>query len=57
MAGNDKAKESLDLFVEIFGIEDELQEELAKQVKKNSTSKKINKNEVSFPMLDSMTTI
>ncbi|WP_042223316.1 glutamyl-tRNA reductase [Oceanobacillus manasiensis] len=57
MAGSGKSKESLDLFVEIFGIEDELQEELAKQVKKNSTSNKINKNEVSFPMLDSMTTI
>ncbi|WP_404453716.1 glutamyl-tRNA reductase [Oceanobacillus kapialis] len=57
MAGNENAKESLELFVDIFGIEKELQEELEKQVKKNNTSNKLNKNEVSFPMLNRMSTI
>ncbi|MBP1947692.1 glutamyl-tRNA reductase [Virgibacillus litoralis] len=53
LAADKNRDESLELFVNIFGIEEEVQKELSKQTKKNESSTKIKQNEeVSFPVLE-----
>ncbi len=57
MAVGDRSKESLQLFIDIFGIEAEVQAELDKQAKKNETNKAMKNKQVSFPLLNKMPTI
>lgn len=53
LAAEENRDESLELFVNIFGIEEEVQKELSKQTKKNESSAKIKQNEeVSFPVFE-----
>ncbi|APC48114.1 glutamyl-tRNA reductase [Virgibacillus halodenitrificans] len=57
LADSKDADESLALFVNIFGIEEEVKEELAKQVvKKKNNNEKNNEKEVSFPNISPLTT-
>ncbi|BAC14026.1 glutamyl-tRNA reductase [Oceanobacillus iheyensis HTE831] len=56
-AGKDNAEDSLQLFINIFGIEEEVKEELVKHAKKNETLMKIAKEEPSsFPIIEKITT-
>ncbi|WP_010651061.1 glutamyl-tRNA reductase [Oceanobacillus massiliensis] len=58
LAGADKAEESLQLFIDIFGIEDEVKAEAAKQAKKNETLHSLAKaDKVSFPIIEKITTV
>lgn len=57
MAVGDRSSESLQLFIDIFGIHEEVQEELDKQAKKNDTNKVMKNKQVSFPLLNKMPTI
>ena len=54
MAASDKPEESLALFMDIFGIEQEVKEEFEKQVKKNETINKIN---IPFSFIEKIKTI
>ncbi|GIO21772.1 glutamyl-tRNA reductase [Oceanobacillus sp. J11TS1] len=57
LAGTEQAKEYLQLFIDIFGIEDEVKEELEKQMKKNDTLTKITQEEIaSFKAVKRVTT-
>lgn len=57
LADSKDADEALALFVNIFGIEEEVKEELAKQVvKKKNNNEKNNEKEVSFPNISPLTT-
>ncbi|WP_099158672.1 glutamyl-tRNA reductase [Virgibacillus ndiopensis] len=57
LAVSEKANESLTLFINIFGIKDEVNAELDKQAKKNVKSTKIaQNNNVSFPMIENLKT-
>ncbi|AIF43290.1 glutamyl-tRNA reductase [Virgibacillus sp. SK37] len=57
LADSKNADESLALFVNIFGIEEEVKEELAKQVvKKKNNNEENNEKEVSFPNISPLTT-
>ncbi|MEN2765712.1 glutamyl-tRNA reductase [Ornithinibacillus xuwenensis] len=51
LAGSDKGEEALQLFVDIFGIESEVQEEYEKQAKKNDVSLDSNQREKGFHAL------
>ncbi|GAB3050095.1 glutamyl-tRNA reductase [Virgibacillus ainsalahensis] len=58
LASSNKAEESLELFVDIFGIEEEVKTEFKKQATNNETLTKINKNEnVSFSLISKITSI
>ncbi|MBR7796934.1 glutamyl-tRNA reductase [Agaribacter marinus] len=57
LAAGHNADDTLQLFIDIFGIEDEVQAEYAKQAKKNDSVTAIKKKEVSFPLLDKITTL
>ncbi|MFD1850135.1 glutamyl-tRNA reductase [Oceanobacillus bengalensis] len=58
LAGSSKAEESLQLFVDIFGIEEEVKEEFEKQVKKDETLMSMQRTEyVSFPHLEEIPTV
>nr|WP_202406504.1 glutamyl-tRNA reductase [Virgibacillus massiliensis] len=57
LAAKEKADETLQLFIDIFGIEEEVQAELEKQSKKNDTATAMKKKEVSFSLLDKIKTI
>ncbi|WP_249870956.1 glutamyl-tRNA reductase [Oceanobacillus saliphilus] len=58
LAGNEKADESLQLFIDIFGIEEEVKAEFEKQAKKNETMKTLAKNDKSsFPLIEKFTTV
>jgi len=58
LAGTKNADESLQLFVDIFGIEEEVKAEFEKQAKKNETMKRFSREEKnqSFPMNEKITT-
>ncbi|MGJ9457117.1 glutamyl-tRNA reductase [Oceanobacillus sp. CF4.6] len=57
LAGNEKADESLQLFIDIFGIEEEVKAEFEKQAKKNDTMKTMSKDDKSsFPWIEKITT-
>lgn len=58
LAGTKNADEALQLFVDIFGIEEEVKAEFEKQAKKNKTMKSLTKdNGSSFPMIEQVTNI
>ncbi|MGX4669748.1 glutamyl-tRNA reductase [Cerasibacillus sp. JNUCC 74] len=57
LAAKDRSGEALKLFIDIFGIEREVQEELEKQTKKNQIITSMNDKQVSFPLMDKITTI
>ncbi|WP_156291209.1 glutamyl-tRNA reductase [Oceanobacillus salinisoli] len=58
MAGGDHADHALELFVEIFGIEDEVRAEFKKQAKKDDTLMTLQKNEyITFPHLEKITSV
>ncbi len=57
LAASDKAEESLDLFVNIFGIENEVKEEFEKQAKKNDTMIKLKADERAFAIRKKIQTI
>ncbi|OZU89808.1 glutamyl-tRNA reductase [Virgibacillus indicus] len=58
LAAKDNAEESLSLFIDIFGIEEEVRAEFEKQEQKNGTFTKIKKNEkVSIPLTEKIKTI
>ncbi|MBP1968814.1 glutamyl-tRNA reductase [Virgibacillus natechei] len=62
LAARDKAEESLDLFVDIFGIEEEVKAELNKQAKNNNTLTRLNKdektdNKIAFPMIERLSSM
>ena len=54
MAASDRADESLELFTEIFGIEQEVKQEFEKQAEKNETISKI---KTPFSFIERITTI
>lgn len=57
LAGTEQANEALHLFVDIFGIENEVKEELEKQVKKNDTLTKFTQEDIaSFPVVERVPT-
>ncbi len=57
LAGTDNADQSLQLFIDIFGIEEEVKAEFEKQAKKNETMKLLAKEEQSsFPAQKRFTT-
>ncbi|MFA1822526.1 glutamyl-tRNA reductase [Virgibacillus oceani] len=49
-AASEGAEESLELFIDIFGIEEEVKEEFAKQAEKNETMVKLKANERAFAL-------
>ncbi|GAA0442305.1 glutamyl-tRNA reductase [Lentibacillus halophilus] len=51
LAALDRKEEALELFVDIFGIEDEVREELSKQVKQNNETGKTDET-LSFPFVN-----
>lgn len=55
LAASEKADEFLSLFIDIFGIEDEVKTELQKQQKKNIKTNQI--NNVSFPKLENVNSV
>src|SRR5690625_124452 len=57
LAASEKAEESLDLFIDIFGIEKEVKEEFEKQAKKNETMIKLKANERVFSIREKIQTI
>ncbi|GAB3797141.1 glutamyl-tRNA reductase [Virgibacillus kimchii] len=57
LAASDQAEESLDLFIDIFGIEAEVKEEFEKQAKKNETMIKLKANERAFALRKKIQTI
>lgn len=58
LAAKDNAEESLGLFIDIFGIEEEVRAEFEKQEQKNGTFTKVKKNEkVSIPLIEKLKTI
>ncbi|WP_087971822.1 glutamyl-tRNA reductase [Oceanobacillus rekensis] len=58
LAGTTNADESLQLFIDIFGIEAEVKAEFEKQAKKNMTMKSLAKDNISsFPMIEKVTNI
>ncbi|MCT1903385.1 glutamyl-tRNA reductase [Oceanobacillus sojae] len=57
LAGTEQANEALHLFVDIFGIENEVKEELEKQMKKNDTLTKFTQEDIaSFPVVERVPT-
>ncbi|PAV27701.1 glutamyl-tRNA reductase [Virgibacillus profundi] len=55
LAAKDNAEDALELFVDIFGIEDGVKAEFEKQAMKNDAIKKLKKNEkLSFPTIDTI---
>lgn len=46
LAGTEQSEEALQLFIDIFGIEDEVKEELEKQLKKNESLTKITQEKI-----------
>lgn len=57
LAGTEQANESLQLFIDIFGIENEVKEELEKQIKKNETLTKFTQEDIaSFPVVERVPT-
>ncbi|MEK4301151.1 glutamyl-tRNA reductase [Oceanobacillus sp. FSL W8-0428] len=57
LAGTEQANEALQLFVDIFGIENEVKEELEKQIKKNDTLNKFTQEDIaSFPVVERVPT-
>lgn len=58
LAGSTNAEDSLQLFVDIFGIESEVKEEFDKQVEKSETMKRLNHTgKVSFSTNEKITTV
>jgi glutamyl-tRNA reductase len=58
LAGTKNADESLQLFIDIFGIEEEVKAEFEKQSKKNMTMKSLTKDSSSsFPLIEKVTNI
>ncbi|CEI83912.1 glutamyl-tRNA reductase [Oceanobacillus oncorhynchi subsp. incaldanensis] len=57
LAGAEQADEALQLFIDIFGIENEVREEFAKQLKKNDAFTKFTQEEASsFKVIERVTT-
>ncbi|SFA68794.1 glutamyl-tRNA reductase [Lentibacillus halodurans] len=56
LAANDNKEEALKLFVDIFGIEDDVKEELQKQMEKNHTKLEETDEKVSFPIMKNVST-
>ncbi|WP_188453493.1 glutamyl-tRNA reductase [Virgibacillus oceani] len=57
LAASDKSNEALSLFIDIFGIKEEVNAELEKQAKKNvKLTNTIQNNNVSFPMIENVKT-
>lgn len=57
LAADKDSKEKLELFIDIFGIKDEVETELDKQAKKNRTDSASQSNEkVSFPLVEKLST-
>lgn len=58
LAGTDNAEEALQLFVDIFGIEEEVKDEYEKQAEKNKTVKQLNpKEKVPFASMGKIKTV
>lgn len=57
LASTDRAEESLDLFIDIFGIEEEVKEEFERQAKKNDTMIKLKASERAFAIRKKIQTI
>ncbi|WP_085991769.1 glutamyl-tRNA reductase [Oceanobacillus senegalensis] len=58
MAGGEHAEHALELFVDIFGIEDEVRAEFKKQAKKDDTLMSLQKNEyITFPHLEQISSV
>jgi glutamyl-tRNA reductase len=57
LAASDHAEEYLDLFIDIFGIQEEVNKEFEKQAKKNDTMIKLNSNKRAFAMREEIRTI
>lgn len=58
LAGSNDAENALQLFVDIFGIEEEVKEEMKNQAKKDATLMSLQKNEyVSYPHLEQIQTV
>lgn len=58
LAGTDNAEETLQLFVDIFGIKEEVKDEFEKQAEKNKTMKQLNhKEKVPFSKLGKIKTV
>ncbi|MFD1039541.1 glutamyl-tRNA reductase [Virgibacillus byunsanensis] len=55
LAASDKAEDALELFVDIFGIQEELEIEVEKQAKKNEKLVTTKNEKVSFPFVKNMT--
>ncbi|QKY69596.1 glutamyl-tRNA reductase [Lentibacillus sp. CBA3610] len=55
LAANENKEEALQQFIDIFGIEENVQDELQKQAEKNNTKKETNE-EVSFPIANNAST-
>ncbi|WP_152654770.1 glutamyl-tRNA reductase [Oceanobacillus sp. CFH 90083] len=57
LAGTEQADEALQLFVDIFGIENEVREELEKQMRKKETSTQFTQEDIaSFPAVEQVPT-
>ncbi|WP_067727262.1 glutamyl-tRNA reductase [Oceanobacillus damuensis] len=57
LAGSEKAEESLQLFIDIFGIEEEVKEEFERQAKKSELMQTLAKDEkTSFPVIEKLST-
>ncbi|SET69748.1 glutamyl-tRNA reductase [Oceanobacillus limi] len=55
LAAGEQAEEALDLFINIFGIEEEVKEEVINQAKKNETVIKVSQDDkVSFPLFEKL---
>jgi len=58
LAGTDNAEDALQLFVDIFGIEEEVKGEVEKQAEKDKTMKQLNhKEKVSFTRFNKINTV
>ncbi|WP_373892980.1 glutamyl-tRNA reductase [Virgibacillus natechei] len=58
LAATDRADEALDMFVDIFGIEDEVKAEIDKQEESNDTISKLKKEKkIAFPIIEKITSM
>ncbi|UJL44983.1 glutamyl-tRNA reductase [Virgibacillus sp. NKC19-16] len=58
LAATDRADEALDLFVDIFGIEEEVKTEIDKQAESNDTISKLKKEKkIAFPIIEKITSM